>query len=136
MIFFLWRYPFHTIFNIRHFRLSSICGRAAKWKFNLASQIEFAPIRTSFHSHFSLLFLYLFTFNAEPIIRLKVMSGKILIEWKHGLCKEVAKTRYMNPDIARSTHIDIANIFFNSEQDDSDEISSEHNSGGKNGPLA
>lgn len=59
------------------------------------------------------------------------MSGKILIEWKHSLCKEVANARYMDPDTTRSTHIDIANIFFNPEQDDSDEISSEHNSGGK-----
>lgn len=69
--------------------------------------------------------------RTEPIIRLKVMSGKILIEWKHNLCRDVAKTRYMDPDIARSSHMDIANIFFNPEQDDSDEISSEHNSGGK-----
>lgn len=37
----------------------------------------------------------------------------------------------MDPDIARSVHIEIANIFFNQEQDDSDEISSEHNSAGK-----
>lgn len=69
--------------------------------------------------------------HTEPIIRLKVMSGKILIEWKHNLCRDVSKARYIDPDIARSTHIDIANIFFNPDQDDSDEISSEHNSGGK-----
>lgn len=37
----------------------------------------------------------------------------------------------MDSDIRRSAHIEIANIFFNQEQDDSDEISSEHNSAGK-----
>lgn len=37
----------------------------------------------------------------------------------------------MDADISRTVHIEIANIFFNQEQDDSDEISSEHNSAGK-----
>lgn len=37
----------------------------------------------------------------------------------------------MDSDITRTVHIEIANIFFNQEQDDSDEISSEHNSAGK-----
>lgn len=59
------------------------------------------------------------------------MSGKILIEWKHRLCSDISRQRYMDPDITRSVHIEIANIFFNQEQDDSDEISSEHNSAGK-----
>lgn len=66
--------------------------------------------------------------NAGPIIRQKIMSGKILIGWKHRLCSEISRKRYLDPDITRSTHIEIANIFFNQEQDDSDEISSEHNS--------
>lgn len=57
------------------------------------------------------------------------MSGKILIQWRHSLCREVARKRYMDPETTRSIHINIANIFFNQEQDDSDEISSEHNSG-------
>lgn len=59
------------------------------------------------------------------------MSGKILIEWKHRLCAELSRQRYMDADITRTVHIEIANIFFNQEQDDSDEISSEHNSAGK-----
>lgn len=67
----------------------------------------------------------------EPIIRQKIMSGKVLIEWKHRLCCELSRQRYMDSDITRSVHIEIANIFFNQEQDDSDEISSEHNSAGK-----
>lgn len=58
------------------------------------------------------------------------MSGKILIQWRHGLCAEIAKQRYMDPDSTRAVHIEIANIFFNQEQDESDEISSEHNSAG------
>lgn len=59
------------------------------------------------------------------------MSGRVLIEWKHRLCSEFSRQRYMDPDITRAVHIEIANIFFNQEQDDSDEISSEHNSAGK-----
>lgn len=67
----------------------------------------------------------------EAIIREKIMSGRVLIEWKYRLCSELSRQRYMDPDITRSTHIEIANIFFNQEQDDSDEISSEHNSAGE-----
>ncbi|XP_055320250.1 protein qui-1 isoform X3 [Sitodiplosis mosellana] len=64
----------------------------------------------------------------KAIIRPKIMSGRILIEWKHRLCSELSRQRFMDPDITRAVHIEIANIFFNQEQDDSDEISSEHNS--------
>lgn len=67
----------------------------------------------------------------DPIIRQKIMSGRVLIEWKHRLCSELSRQRYMDPDITRAVHIEIANIFFNQEQEDSDEISSEHNSAGK-----
>lgn len=70
-------------------------------------------------------------FCLDPIIRQKIMSGKILIEWKHRLCAELTRQRFMDADISRTVHIEIANIFFNQEQDDSDEISSEHNSAGK-----
>lgn len=76
-------------------------------------------------------FLIIFYFSLEAIIRPKIMSGRILIEWKHRLCSELSRQRYMDPDITRAVHIEIANIFFNQEQDDSDEISSEHNSAGK-----
>lgn len=65
------------------------------------------------------------------LIRHKTMSGKILIEWKHRSCAELSRKLYMNSDITRSTHIEIANIFFNQEQDDSEEISSDHNSAGE-----
>lgn len=54
------------------------------------------------------------------------MSGKILIKWRHNLCAEIAKKRYMDPENTRAMHIEIANIFFNQEGDDSDETSSEH----------
>lgn len=60
------------------------------------------------------------------ITREKTMSGKILIEWKHRLCADLSRKLYMNADLTRSSHNEIANIFFNQEQDDSDEISSEH----------
>lgn len=75
--------------------------------------------------------LIFFNLRLGAIIRQKIMSGKVLIEWKHRLCSELSRQRYMDPDITRGVHIEIANIFFNQEQDDSDEISSEHNSAGK-----
>lgn len=64
----------------------------------------------------------------EPILREKLMSGRVLIQWRHSICAEIARSRYMNPDSTRAVHTEIANIFFQQEQDDSDEISSEQNS--------
>ena len=54
-----------------------------------------------------------------------MMSGKILIEWRHRLCEEITRTRYMDVNSQRAMHIEIANIFFNQDTDDSDEITSE-----------
>lgn len=56
------------------------------------------------------------------------MSGRVLIQWRHNICADIARSRYMNPDKTRAVHTEIANIFFQQEQDDTDEISSEHNS--------
>lgn len=51
------------------------------------------------------------------------MSGKVLIQWRHTLCAEISKSRYMDPDTTRAVHTEIANIFFNQDADDSDETS-------------
>ncbi|XP_055387023.1 protein qui-1 isoform X2 [Condylostylus longicornis] len=59
------------------------------------------------------------------LIREKIMSGKVLIEWRHGYCKDLAKSRYLDRTIERAIHTEIANIFFSQEQDESDEITSE-----------
>lgn len=56
------------------------------------------------------------------------MSGRILIQWRHSLCAEIAKHRYMDPEETRAIHTEIANIFFNQYNEDSDEISSEQQS--------
>lgn len=55
------------------------------------------------------------------------MSGKILIQWRHSLCAEIARTRYTNPESTRAVHTEIANIFFNPDagEDSSDDTSSE-----------
>ena len=60
------------------------------------------------------------------MIREKLMSGKILIEWRHKLCAEIAKTRYITQDICLSVHTEIANIFFNQFTDESEDTASEH----------
>lgn len=53
------------------------------------------------------------------------MSGKIIIQWQHSLCAEIAKSRYTDPEKTRAMHTEIANIFFNQDTEDSDETSSE-----------
>jgi hypothetical protein len=41
------------------------------------------------------------------------MSGKILVCWRHDLTSEVARKRYLqSQDSMRSTHGEIANLFF------------------------
>ena len=74
----------------------------------------------SFFQNFHIPFKYI-----ELLIREKMMSGKILIEWRHRLCEEITRTRYMDVNSQRAMHIEIANIFFNQDTDDSDEITSE-----------
>lgn len=55
------------------------------------------------------------------------MSGKLLIEWRHDLCFEITKKRYINDqEVMRSAHAEIVNLFFPQEtSDESDEINSE-----------
>lgn len=53
------------------------------------------------------------------------MSGKILIQWRHQLCADTARIRYMDPERTRAVHTEIANIFFNQEAEESDDTSSE-----------
>lgn len=69
----------------------------------------------------------LFTFSSEPLIREKLMSGKLLIEWRHDLCGEITKKRYINDqEVMRLAHAEIVNLFFPQEtSDESDEIHSE-----------
>lgn len=64
---------------------------------------------------------------AEPLIREKLMSGKLIIEWRHDLCIEIVKKRYINDqEMMRQAHAEIVNLFFPQEtSDDSDEINSE-----------
>ncbi|EEB20232.1 conserved hypothetical protein [Pediculus humanus corporis] len=47
------------------------------------------------------------------LILQKEMSGKILITWRHGLIKEMARKRYAtSPDVLKAAHAEIANLFF------------------------
>lgn len=61
------------------------------------------------------------------MIREKLMSGKLLIEWRHDLCAEITKKRYISDQEAlRVAHAEIVNLFFPQENsDESDEINSE-----------
>jgi hypothetical protein len=52
-------------------------------------------------------------FIPEPLIREKLMSGKLLVCWRHDLTSEVARRRYLqSQDSLRSAHGEIANLFF------------------------
>lgn len=55
------------------------------------------------------------------------MSGKLLIEWRHDLCAEITKKRYISDqEMLRLAHAEIVNLFFPQEtSDESDEINSE-----------
>lgn len=74
-----------------------------------------------------LYFLYVFFSNIEFLIREKLMSGKLLIEWRHDLCAEIVKKRYINDqEILHSAHAEIVSLFFPLEtSDESDDINSE-----------
>lgn len=55
------------------------------------------------------------------------MSGKMLIEWRHDLCVDITKKRYISDQEAlRVAHAEIVNLFFPQEtSDESDDINSE-----------
>ena len=65
--------------------------------------------------------------STAPLIREKLMSGKLLIEWRHDFCAEIAKKRYLSDqDVVMIAHAEIVNLFFPHEtSDDSEEIHSE-----------
>ncbi|XP_062708711.1 protein qui-1 [Aedes albopictus] len=64
----------------------------------------------------------------RALLREKLMSGKLLIVWRHSICSEITKVRYMTPDISRAVHSEIVNLFFPPDSEESDEISSAQNS--------
>ncbi|XP_055622084.1 protein qui-1 isoform X3 [Toxorhynchites rutilus septentrionalis] len=64
----------------------------------------------------------------RALLREKLMSGKLLIVWRHSLCSDITKVRYMTPEISRAIHSEIVNLFFPPDNDESDEISSEQQS--------
>ncbi|XP_020814996.1 uncharacterized protein LOC110189304 isoform X1 [Drosophila serrata] len=49
----------------------------------------------------------------------KIMSGKVLIQWRHNYCAAVAKRRYMDAQRTRSLHSELANLFFPQDEDES-----------------
>ncbi|ETN64158.1 hypothetical protein AND_004106 [Anopheles darlingi] len=62
------------------------------------------------------------------VLREKLMSGKLLIVWRHSICAEITKARYMTPDITRAIHSELVNLFFPPDGDDSDDMSTEQHS--------
>uniref|UniRef100_A0A1L8DGI8 Putative wd40-repeat-containing subunit of the 18s rrna processing complex n=1 Tax=Nyssomyia neivai TaxID=330878 RepID=A0A1L8DGI8_9DIPT len=62
----------------------------------------------------------------KPLIREKLMSGKVLIQWRHDLCAQLAKSRYMDGEATRLAHTELANIFFSQDSEESDETTISH----------
>lgn len=55
------------------------------------------------------------------------MSGKVLIQWRHSLCEEVAKARYIpSREISRQAHAELVNMFFGEGNEETDEVTSSH----------
>ncbi|XP_030246906.1 NACHT domain- and WD repeat-containing protein 1 isoform X2 [Drosophila navojoa] len=49
----------------------------------------------------------------------KIMSGKVLLQWRHNYCASIAKQRYMDAERTRSLHMELANLFFPQDEDES-----------------
>ncbi|KRF80475.1 uncharacterized protein Dvir_GJ22444, isoform E [Drosophila virilis] len=49
----------------------------------------------------------------------KIMSGKVLIQWRHNYCATLAKRRYMDVERTRCLHMELANLFFPQDEDES-----------------
>ncbi|SPP75848.1 uncharacterized protein LOC117581052 isoform X1 [Drosophila guanche] len=49
----------------------------------------------------------------------KIMSGKVLVQWRHNYCAVVAKRRYMGGQRTRNLHMELANLFFPQDEDES-----------------
>ncbi|XP_063698417.1 protein qui-1 isoform X2 [Culicoides brevitarsis] len=65
----------------------------------------------------------------RPLIREKLMSGKLFIQWRHSLCAETTRKRYMDQEMARQAHKEIVNLFFPQEEsEESDESRTEEKS--------
>lgn len=67
-------------------------------------------------------------FFKEFLLRDKIMSGKVLLQWRYPYCKELVRSRYMDSNSTRSMHSAIANIFFpadNEEQNEDEDGSTE-----------
>ncbi|XP_030746307.1 NACHT domain- and WD repeat-containing protein 1 [Sitophilus oryzae] len=61
-----------------------------------------------------------------PLIREKIMSGKLLIEWKHVMIKELTKSRYLpNAETTKNIHGEMVTLFFSEflEENSDDEAS-------------
>lgn len=68
-----------------------------------------------------LILSYFFPIFTAPLIREKLMSGKMLIEWRHDICSEISHKRYIDAEAIPGIHEEIANLFFPSDNDDTDD---------------
>lgn len=123
------------LFNIEHKILCSLEAKifdmsVYRWKsFYRLSATNKTFFSINFVSTWNDIFINkLFSFVwSEPLIREKLISGKLLIVWRHDLCAEITKKRYINDqEVMRLAHAEIVNLFFPQEtSDESDEINSE-----------
>lgn len=61
----------------------------------------------------------------DPWLKVRVMSGRLMFSWRW-LSRESARKRYLsNQEIAKSSHIELSNLFFMEESEESEEKSPE-----------
>ncbi|GLG97135.1 F-box/WD repeat-containing protein 7 [Gryllus bimaculatus] len=78
------------------------------------------------HGHFTFSSLCAARRRMAPLLREKLMSGKLLLGWRHELTAEVARRRYLGAqDALRAAHADVANLFFSEFAQQSSEADTE-----------
>ncbi|TMW44130.1 hypothetical protein DOY81_010790 [Sarcophaga bullata] len=55
------------------------------------------------------------------LLRDKIMSGKVLLQWRYPYCKQLSRKRYMDAQSIRCMHLAIANIFFPADPDEQED---------------
>ncbi|KAL9915704.1 protein qui-1 isoform 2-T16 [Glossina fuscipes fuscipes] len=55
------------------------------------------------------------------LLRDKIMSGKVLIQWRYPYCAEITHKRYLDTDSIRAIHCAISNIFFPTDNEENEE---------------
>lgn len=54
------------------------------------------------------------------LLRDKIMSGKVVIQWRYPYCAQITKRRYLDANTIPQIHSAISNLFFPADNEDRD----------------